>query len=353
VSLVELRLGNLRCLQAADLTLHPRLNLITGANGSGKTSLLEAIYLLGRGRSFRTRYTEQLIQQSAAKLWVAGRTEGLAADDGRRIDLQCDRVAGVEARIDRQRASSLAELSEVFPVQIIDPGIHRLIEEGPARRRRWLDWAMFHVEPLFLSQWQSYTRALRQRNAALQAGSDPAPWELELSRLGEPLSASRARLIDALQPLWSDALRRLDVVPATLSFHAGWNREHSLMESLLRQRQGDRDRGSTRQGPHRFDVVLRVGAHPAREVISRGQQKLLGVAMSLCIARYVALAGKKPALLVDDPAAELDEAHTRALLLAVAELGGQYVVTALRAQCIPPIIPDRVFHVEQGGVKRL
>ncbi|MGH8207021.1 MAG: DNA replication/repair protein RecF [Steroidobacteraceae bacterium] len=365
MSLAELRLADLRCLRAAELSLHPGFNLVTGDNGQGKTSLLEAVYLLGRGRSFRTRYTEQLIHQSASRLWVAGKVVAspgpetadpseLASDRGHRVDLQCSRQEGAEARIDAQRIGSLVELSELFPVQVIEPGIHRLLEEGPARRRHWLDWTVFHVEPGFFSLWQGYTRALRQRNAALQTGADPTPWEAELGRLGETLTAARARLLENLQPTWSATLQALDAVPATLSFYPGWSRQHSLADSLAQQRTGDQELGRTRLGPHRFDVLIRVAGRPARDVISRGQQKLLGAAMALSMARHLARAADKvPTLLLDDPAAELDQAHAAALLAAVAELGGQHIVTAMHPETLPPPHPDRVFHVEHGGVKPL
>ena len=362
MSLAALRLADLRCLKAAELSLHTRFNLITGANGSGKTSLLEAVYLLGRGRSFRTRYTEQLIRDSQPRLWVAGQSVlscGTAPDPdpdrtGWRLDLQCHRQEGIEARINGRGVGSLVELSGVFPVQAIDPGIHRMLEEGPARRRHWLDWAVFHVEPGFLGRWQGYMRALRQRNAALQTGADPIPWEMELSRLGEELTADRARLVDGLQPAWSTMVRSLDTVPATMTFYPGWSRQYSLADSLAQHRQSDRELGRTRLGPHRFDVVIRVRGQPARDVISRGQQKLLGAAMALSMAGHLArIAGKAPTLLLDDPAAELDPSHAAALLAAVSTLGGQHIVTAMSPDALPPPLPDRVFHVEQGGVKQL
>src|ERR1700683_2752927 len=131
MSLAELRLEDLRCLPRAQLTLHPRLNLITGDNGSGKTSLLEAIYLLGRGRSFRTRHTEQLIRREARRFWVHGRTRTEPKHD---IALEWDRESGSQIRLDLRSVSSRVELSEVFPVLVIDPGIHRLLEEVPAQR---------------------------------------------------------------------------------------------------------------------------------------------------------------------------------------------------------------------------
>jgi len=352
VNLAELRLEHVRCLSRAELTLHPRLNLITGANGAGKTSLLEAVYLLGRGRSFRTRHTEQLIQGGTEGLWVAA---GLVAGAAVRMDLQCHKRDGVVARIDGRPVTSFAELSEVLPVQVIEPGIHRLIEEGPARRR-WLDWAVFHVEPGFVGQWQGYMRSLRQRNAALRGAGegDPLPWEVQLAGLGEALTAARARVLEAVQPYLQEMLDALDAAPATWGFEPGWPSAVPLGTQLARQRERDRQRGYTGPGPHRFDVAIRMGGRPAREVISRGQQKVLGAAMTVALAHYLArAAGRPPTLLLDDPAAELDAAHTERLMSAVLALGSQCVVTVLKPESLPAAMPDRVFHVEHGGVKQL
>jgi DNA replication and repair protein RecF len=351
VNLAELRLEDLRCLPRAQLTLHPRLNLITGANGAGKTSLLEAIYLLGRGRSFRTRHTEHLIRHTAPELRVFGRIE-LTAELSHSIGLSCHRQQGLQARIDGRDVDSLAELSELFPVQVIDPGIHRLVDEGPVQRRRWLDWAVFHVEPDFVRHWQGYSRALKQRNAALRSGADPNLWTGELVRWGDILTAARSRLVDALQPYWSAALRDLDALPVTLGYFQGWSREQPLASALTAHIIRDRERGSTGYGPHRFDVLLRLEGRPARDLVSRGQQKLIGAAMALTMSRYVTqAAGRAPTLLLDDPAAELDRPHTEALLKAVGSLGGQLVVTALRAEDSALGTPDRVFHVEHNEVK--
>ena len=352
VTVAELRLQNLRCLAAAELTLHPRINLITGDNGAGKTTLLEAIYLLGRGRSFRTRQTEQLIRYGEAQMGVSGALR--AGDRERRLGVRCDRNDGVSASIEGRAVVSLAELAALFPVQVIDPGIHRLIEEGPATRRRWLDWAMFHVEPQFLDQWRCYRRALRQRNAALRAGGEAHLWDSELERYGEPLTGARERLIEALQPIWSETLSALDVLPATLRFYRGWSGSVTLAESLLRHQERDRERGSTLLGPHHFDIWLRVDGRPARDTVSRGQQKLLGAAMALSMARLLSeRLEQTPTLLLDDPAAELDAPHTSALLELASALGGQQIVTALRAEQTPIGVPDRLFHVERGEVQTL
>lgn len=349
MTLAALRLADLRCLASAELELHPRLNLISGDNGSGKTSLLEAIFMLGRGRSFRTRHTTQLIRHGQPRLWVHGRTE---PEPGHSLGIEFSRDDGLQIRIDRVPVTSRVELSQIFPVQIIDPGIHRLVEEGPAQRRRWFDWAMFHVEPDFMRHWQGYMRALKQRNAALASGSDLAPWDTELVRLGGLLTAGRARQLQALQPFWAAACASLGTVDASLGFFQGWNREQTLAESLAVHARSDRERGLTGVGPHRFDVLLRLDGRPVRDVVSRGQQKLLGVAMAVSMARYLEEAADRPStLLLDDPAAELDTERTVALLETVQGLGAQLIVTSLLANDHRLGLPDAVFHVEQGSVR--
>ena len=351
MSLLALEVEGLRCLQQVRLELHPSVNLITGANGAGKTSLLEAIYLLGRGRSFRTRLTERLIHHQAQGLAVFGRLDAAAYPT---VGLGFDRKEGLRARVGGRDARSLAELSEAFPVQVVDPGIHRLVEEGPSYRRRWLDWGVFHVEPGFVAAWSDYSRTLRQRNAALRQRVDPSPWEPELARLGLVLSSARTRTMALLEPHWRQTLAALLGEPVNLSYYRGWSQDSSLVEALAGHRQRDLERGSTGTGAHRFDVQLRIEGRVAREVLSRGQQKLLGAALALAMARLVGSENRRPpTLLLDDPAAELDRPHTEALLAEIRRLRGQLIVTALHPEEARFGELGRAFHVEHGRVTTL
>ncbi len=350
MSLRELTVENLRCIARAELALDPGRNLIWGGNGSGKTSLLEGVFLLGRGRSFRTRSSERLVRHGADRLVVFGRTEGVP---GHALGVEVDRHEGTRARADGEPVGSLADLSLAFPVQVIDPEIHKLIEEGGRRRRRWLDWAVFHVEPRFADWWLRYSRALRQRNSALRnSPAQTRAWDPELSALGESLTGARRGVVERLQPHWREVLAALDCPATDLQYFQGWTAHLPLAEALVASAARDHARGITHPGPHRADLLLRVGGKPAREVLSRGQQKLVAVALTVAQLRlFRELSRDSPTLLLDDPAAELDSAHLRHFVGEIARLGCQLLITALQPETAAFGVPDRVFHVEQGGVR--
>jgi DNA replication and repair protein RecF len=349
VSLVQLTVEDLRCLQRAELTLDPQRNLIWGSNGSGKTSLLEAIFLLGRGRSFRTRSSERLIRHGQPRLTVFGRTDGMPPQA---VGVQVAKAGGTTARINGATAGSLTELSQSFPVQVIDPGVHKLVEEGGFRRRRWMDWAVFHVEQGFADLWVRYTRAVKQRNAALR--SQPAQasaWDPEVSRLGELIAEARRGMLEQMQSGWRQSVLALSGLEVDLHYSRGWSQDVPLAQSLQDSRARDQSRGLTHSGPHRADVLVRLNGRPAREILSRGQQKLVAIAMTLAQIKLLQeRTAITPTLLLDDPAAELDGPHLLRFIAEVSQLKCQLVLTSLQAESDLFGRPERVFHVEQGRV---
>jgi DNA replication and repair protein RecF len=350
MGLAELTLENFRCIEQAELTLSAHITLVRGPNGSGKTSLLEAVYLLGRGRSFRTSRAESLIRHGAEHAYAVGR---LAPPPPVSIRVRLARHAATSAEIGTVAVRSRAELAQVFPVQALEPGMHRLIEEASPRRRRWLDWAVFHVEPVFVEAWQRYNRALHQRNAALKSAPDTArAWDGELVRCGEVISASRMRLIEILAPYWGQTVQALADLPAELRYLPGWSEERSLEAALEANFAQDRRRGVTLVGPHRADVEVRLGGRPVRRLLSRGQQKLIAAALLLSPLQMLRdRCALRPTLLLDDPAAELDAQHLARLLGQVRALECQLIVTALDRAPEGLGVPQRVFHVEQGRVQ--
>jgi DNA replication and repair protein RecF len=356
VSLRRVQVTDFRCLQSAELDLDPRFTLISGPNASGKTSLLEAIYVLGRGRSFRTRRLEHLIRHGSERFVVFGE---IATPD-RCIPVGVEgSTSGIHGQIAGTKASSLAELAVVLPVQIIDPEIHRLIEEGPSRRRRFLDWgvfSLFHVEQ-FVAHWQRYHKALKQRNAALKSGQPRAAvvaWEGELLRYGELLTDARSRYVALLAPHAEVVGRNLLGMELELSYRTGWPRDQSFAEALQQSRSHDQASGATQVGPHRAELSIRLGGGAVKDRISRGQQKLLAAALLMAqLKLFPADAAVQPSLLLDDPAAELDDDRLTGLIREVSGHSVQLIVTTLHSEFAAFGAPGRRFGVAAGRVEAL
>lgn len=345
MALARLTIENLRCLAKVDIEPDPGLNLCLGENASGKTSLLEAIFFLGRGRSFRSPRRQAAIRDGEPSARVVARLA-----DGRNLGFEIT-AEGWGARVGGQPVESLAELAGLLPVQLLDPDIHRLVQEGPGERRRYLDWATFHVKPEFLDAWRHYQRAMKQRNAALRRGSpDPAlvPWEEAMVEAGARIDHLRRTTLAVLEPPVARAAAALLEATLTMTYRPG--HEKPLAEALAASRERDRRTGVTQVGPHRADLSVELGDRRARGRVSRGQQKLLAAALVLGQAEFLAPAWRgRGVLLVDDPAAELDSGRATRLLERIGTLPFQVFLTGLDAAPLAAL-GGRRFHVKQGRV---
>jgi len=351
VPLLTFRAENFRCLEDITLDADPKYNLIHGANASGKTSLLEGLAYLGRGKSFRGAPTTNLVRHGQQQFVLFG--EAQRGDHTSRIGLRNGRE-GLEIRIDGQPGANTAALAERLPLQIIDPDIHDLVAAGPENRRRYLDWIAFHVEHGFLPEWQAFRRALKQRNAALKGtGEGLDAWNAEFVERGLKVDAARrATLKKSVEALEKQGLSLLGSA-VRYEYRSGWGQEQTLAEALDAGAERDLQQGSTQAGPHRADIRLIVDERQARRLVSRGQQKLLACAMILAATDVVQQHQKEPMLLLlDDPAAELDTDSLARLMEQVFALGSQLVVTALDPTAL--IFPQQpaVFHVERGELSR-
>ena len=341
-----------RCL--ADITIEPdpQYTLIYGANASGKTSLLEALAYLGRGKSFRGAPPANLIQHGQHEFVLFGEVEarGRAGSIGVR-----NSRSGLEVRVDGDSSGGTAALAAALPLQVIDPDVHNLVSGGPDDRRRFVDWLAFHVEPDYLALWRQFRRALKQRNAALKAGTGREPlmaWDKEFSRLGERVSVARERALGAALDTLREHGAALLNADIDFRYTQGWGADKVLREALEEHLDRDRVAATTQVGPHRADVRLIVDERQARRLVSRGQQKLLASAMILAATETVQSVLERPLLLLlDDPAAELDHDSIGRLMDRVAGLGCQVIATSLRRdELVFPALP-RVFHVEHGRLQ--
>lgn len=345
------RAANFRCLESAELEFKPRFNLICGANASGKTSLLEALAYLGRGKSFRGATTANLTRHGEAEFVLFGEVE--RADGKLAVGVRNGRE-GMEVRVGGERAAGAAALAEALPLQVIDPEVHNLVAGGPEQRRRFLDWVAFHVEHDHLMAWRRFRRALKQRNAALKAKSSESTirsWNAEFLVLADQLDASRRRVLELTQDTLQEQGYALLETELGYEYQQGWARERGLEEALEAGIERDLQLGSTQAGPHRADIKISYDERQARKLVSRGQQKLLASAMILAATETAQTSLERPLLLLlDDPAAELDNDSVGRLMTAVAALGCQVVATSLDAEAI--LFPEKpaMFHVERGVV---
>ncbi len=353
MSLKDLSAKNFRCLKSVELEAHPQYNLIHGQNASGKTSILEAIAYLGRGKSFRGAGATDLISHGASEFLLLGKvqTEARLATVGVRNSKD-----GLEVKIDGDRETSAAALVEILPLQVIDPEVHSLVGGGPEQRRRYLDWIAFHVEPAYPEQWRRFQRALKQRNAALRDGASKASiaaWNQEFLQFATEVDQARRRVLEiALEELETTAAALLGT-PVAFEYRQGWAAEQTLEEAIATSWERDRQAGSTQPGPQRAELRLIYDERQAKRLVSRGQQKLLACTLILAATEIVQTALERPLLLLlDDPAAELDEEALGRLMDGVFGLGSQIIATALEEKTLLFPEPPAVFHVEQGELRK-
>lgn len=356
--LEQLRVRGLRCLGDISVELDPALNVFTGANGAGKTSVLEAVFLLSHARSFRSGAKEALLQRGASQLAIFAELHHVDGRTGR-VGLGRDGVRW-EARLDGANVA-IGQLVRECAVVCFEPGSHALIAGAAEERRRYLDWGVFHVEHEFLICWRRHQRALKQRNSLLRSAPPTddalfAPWEAELAQSALQIDQQRRAYLDLLRPKLLTSVGGLlpELGALELRYRRGWPEDQELGRQLREQRGRDLARGHTTLGAHRADWSIAFEHAPLREHLSRGQEKLTALACMLAQAElYAEHRGEWPIVCLDDLASELDRAHQAAVVAQLAAVQAQVLLTGTELPQALQGRPARVFHVEQGELTRL
>ena len=332
--------------------------MLVGENGAGKTALLEAIHLLARGRSFRTPHAKQLICHDQSELLVRGEV----ASGAMRHSLARSKssTGANEARIDSHPVNRQSRYAELLPLQTLLPGVADLVLDGPAIRREFIDWGLFHVEPNYLVSAQRFRKALTQRAVWLKTSpsSDFArdPWVETLAATAAEINIWRRRFVDALDTQLHQTLGRMQAdFSCDLRYHGSGFSTEEMLEQLGGSYERDKQYATTHVGPHRADVDVRVNGIPAKTIVSRGQAKLIASAITLS---YSAELGKRssvqPILLLDEEGAELEEYHRERFFSELQVMGCQVIATTTdqpeHLLGISSLDTARVFHVEHGSV---
>lgn len=360
MSLNRLTITGVRNLTPVTLSPSPRINILYGANGSGKTSVLEAVYLLGMARSFRSVRFQSVIQHEQPDCTVFGSvdvTESMTSNLG----VARNRQGELQIRIDSRNVRSAAQLAEMLPVQLINPDSFRLLEGAPKIRRQFLDWGVFHVEPRFIGAWQRLQKALKQRNSWLRHGTLDSVlqgvWDREFCAASVEIDQYRRAYIQLLKPVFEQVLAELVELhdDLSLSYYRGWDKSRDLAEVLTAAITKDQQLGHTQFGPQRADLRLRLAGQNAAEILSRGQQKLVVSALRIAQGHLLNKVKQGQCIyLVDDLPSELDKQHRQALCRLLEDLHCQVFISCVDHELLrvdwQKDTPVSMFHVEHGRI---
>jgi DNA replication and repair protein RecF len=331
----ELSIRGFRNLTKLDLELGPRLNVLSGDNGHGKTSVLEALYLLATSRSFRTERVSEVRQQGAAVTTVHGVfVEGDIEREQRAVLGEGHRAFA----IDGKPAERLGSYAVRTPIVVFHPGDIELVSGAAALRRRLLDRISLFAEPASGDVRSSYKRAQRERQVVLSTRGIVAPeldvFEKLMAEHGVALRKARERAIDALSQALLSAFASLAAVELELGLRylpGGSDDVEEFAHELHQRRESDRRRKSSDYGPGRDDLALTIDGRSARKHASQGQQRVLTLALKAAELSCIRDArGAEPLLLLDDVSSELDPSRVGAVYEFVRTRPSQVLVTTTR-----------------------
>jgi DNA replication and repair protein RecF len=356
MALLKVDIHYVRNIQKESIAPSPFLNFIYGANASGKSALLEAIYLLGRAKSFRTISIKPVIHFQQNHLIVSA--QSLQANGSYcHLGLQMDGKQ-YEIRINQQSTQNRSDLAYRLPLQLIHPKSYELLDAGPQIRREFLDWGVFNDDERFLSIWRRFKKALQQRNSLLKANNlkHINVWDKELAYYGTIVDTHRQQYLQKLKPIFAAILVRFfEAEDVELKLVSGWSTDNSLAQTLQNDLVKDSRYGFTHSGPHRGDFQLLIAGRLAKDFVSRGQLKLLVMSLKLAqVQLLINQQGNNACVLIDDFVAELDQQNRLKLLNCLTEMQIQAFITGtelLEFGDLTQLKNYKLFHMEHGSIK--
>jgi len=356
MNLEKLDIYRVRNIQQATLSPSPGINFIYGKNASGKSSLLEAIYILGRARSFRSKSIKQVIQFEQADLIVSAKvrqTNSSISSFGVQLNGQETTI-----HINQEEILLRSELAYALPIQLIHPKSYQLLDGGPQYRREFMDWGIFNMYPDFLPNWRGFKKSLLQRNSLLKTRQleQIDVWDQELAQYGTIVAEYRKEYLKQLEPLVRNIVSKFTIIDTPeIKIVSGWDSTKSYFKCLQEDVEKDLRYGFTHSGPHRGDFLLLCDNKPAKDYVSRGQLKLLVLALKLAqIEILKSSMAQRVCVLIDDITAELDVENRAKLLFFLSQLEHQVFITTNELKEfgeISLIGQHKMFHVEHGEVK--
>ena len=356
--ITRLEIHGVRNITNIKLNPKPKFNLIHGLNGSGKTSMLEALYLLGTGKSFKSNENKRIIQHNMDELRVY--SEYSVDNLVEKLGLEKKTDGSKRIQINNSKKSSLADLASKLPLHIIPTTSYRLFHDGPKTRRHFIDQGLFHVNHEFIGHWKQYEYALRQRNAGLKmriSNQELMAWNKQMAESGEAITLMRSDYIQELIPiinkLYTAFLTGNEMI--TLEIKQGWGKDRTLSDELQTNHYIDQKCGFTTKGPHRAELSITVNnTTPIKDHLSQGQLKLASYAMN--IAKCILLKkkkSKKSIILIDDLPSELDKYSVHKICDILKSIESQCFITCIDKEDMLPALKGceiELFHMKHGAL---
>ncbi len=331
VVIKKLSVENFRSHSKYTINLSPTITAITGMNGSGKTSLIEALFIALQGSSFKGLDKDVLKQQSP---WWRVEVE-LDNCLERVITYDPDLITSRKKIMIDGKVSCRMTSKDRYPVVLFEPDNLRLLNGSPSRRRRFIDQFISQLDPAYLNTVRKYDRALKQRNNLLKNntlnGNELFVWDMALSEYGAIIIDKRIAFIEQLNSQLDQAYNQIAKSKDQVSIHYSHtyigNIKQKLLNDLAKSKERDKALGFTSVGPHRHDVVFKFNNYPALEVASRGEVRSIILALKFLEVEIIEqITGQKPIILLDDVFSELDDERQRSLLTT----GHQVIITSTK-----------------------
>jgi len=349
-----LQIERVRNLEKTEITLDKKLNIFTGKNASGKTAILESIFILSRAKSFRTPRIQNVITHKHNSLLITAKVQHELEGA---INTGIEKKHGtVEIKRNGEKIKTVSDQAKKLPLILITQDTHNLISGGPKQRRHWLDWAMFHVEPDYLDHWKRFMKALRQRNILLKKKEKNREfyrgWEEAMVEFAGLLTKQRNEFLTGISKHFKEKKHQLYPEEIKISLNQGWGHNKQYMAWLDETWQRDIERGHTQLGIHQADVNFILEERKIDTVFSRGQIKMFTVFLLFSQAKEVEKrTGIKPIILIDDFKAELDVEGSERILTWLTREGYQsFLSTTELRENEHKTTPFRRFHVEHGKI---
>lgn len=359
----EIELKDFRNYKELKAEFNPNVNIFIGQNAQGKTNLLESIYITSMGKSFRTNKDKEMIRFDSDFFRVRAQAR---KDDDLVVELAVNREGKKGIKIDGVKATKLSQLFETIYIVVFSPEDLRIVKDEPEKRRKFIDRELCQIKPSYYNCLNQYRKALMQRNACLRefyAGNPKTNeevldiWEQEMAEYGSRVIAYREEFVEKINRISSRIHEEITNHKESLrilyepSIPARGDLKNVFYETLKKNREHDKRRGTTGKGPHKDDLKLQVGGIDIRNFGSQGQQRTAALSLKLSEIKLIREeTGESPILLLDDVLSELDQERQNYLIRFLADTQVFITTTELSREAEKNLGNIRYFSIQNGEI---